>query len=489
MADQGLLGQAKPAGTTNTLLYGAPIDSSASAVLTIANDGTGAAYDVAIKDYDQKLTVDASTYKLHEGDVITGYRFALGTAIDTNSTLVPGNTITSADGEKTAKFESFYIPAYTEIDVKDVSIRAITVESVSGTFAVGDTFTKGTSPNNTDALVYAVVQSESNTIIHIGPSTLNGTGTEFADGDSVSTAGGASATVSTGGVGSANNEFVFSTDGSTFNLYLGTALTAFKDRTYRFDVSDSSMSGRDFSLSTTINGEWGPDNTAGTGDDGAEYTTGRTASGTAGSGGAYIDYDFSADANLGATLYVYDGGTGTAANANYGGTDRFLTMSTEFTYDEIYVYDIAGTWVNSSDSFTAGGTSFTLTGQTSEPYGYVRSYSGTTLTVIKGSGSADFAGSDTFQDSPKIGTATRATVTVSSVDVATTAVEAANYITLNKSNSANNVDRITSLVIGPGERLIVESATQNNVFTLIGFEDASTALTVRNFTTVTGGGE
>ena len=487
MADQGLLGQAKPAGTTNTLLYGAPIDSSASAVLTIANDGTGAAYDVAIKDYDQKLTVDASTYKLHEGDVITGYRFALGTAIDSSSDLDPGNTITSADGEKTAKFESFYIPPFTEIDVKSVLIRAITTESVSGTFAVGDTLTKGTSPDNTDALVYAVVQSESTTIIHIGPSTLNGGGTEFAEGDSVSTAGGASATISTGGIGTGVNEFVFSTDGSTFNLYLGTALTAFKDRTYRFDVSDSSMSGRDFSLSTTINGEWGPDNTAGTGDDGAEYTTGRTASGTAGSGGAYIEYDFSADANLGDTLYVYDGGTGTAANANYGCTDRFLTMSTSYAFDEIYVYDISGTWANSSDSFTAGGTSFTVTGQTSEPYGYVRSYSGTTLTVIKGSGSADFTGSDTFRDSPKLSTATRATVTVGSVTVGTTDVEAENYITLNKSLTASNVDRITSLVIGPGERLIVESATQNNVFTLIGFEDASNAFTVRNFTTTTGG--
>ena len=54
MADQGLLAQAKPAGTTNTVLYAAPIDSSASAVLTVTNDGTGAAYDVAIKDFDQK---------------------------------------------------------------------------------------------------------------------------------------------------------------------------------------------------------------------------------------------------------------------------------------------------------------------------------------------------------------------------------------------------------------------------------------------------
>jgi len=488
MADQGLLGQSKPTGATNTLLYSAPIDSSASAVLTIANDGTSSAYDVAIKDYDQKLTLNASSYLLHEGDVVTGYRFELGTPIDSNSGLTAGSSITSADVEKTAKFESFYIPAFTEIDVKDVSIRAITVESVSGTFAVGDTLTKGTSPDNTDALIYAVVPGESNAILHIGPSTINGGGSEFTAGDSVSTAGGASATISTGGVGTANNEFVFSTDGSTFNLYLGTDLTVFTDRAYRFDVSDSSMTGRDFSLSSTINGEWGPDNTAGNADDGTEYTTGKTTNGTPGSASAWIQYDFSQDPNLPSELYVYDGGTGTAANANYGGDDRFLTLSTSFTYDEIYVYDITGTWVDNTDSFTAGGTSFTVTGQTSGPYGYVRSLSGTSLTVIKGLNSADFAATNTFQDSPLDGTASRSTVTVSSVDVATTAVEDANYITLNKTNSANNVDRITSIVIGPGERLIVESATANNTFTLLGFEDASNAFTVRNFVQVGGGG-
>ena len=43
------------------------------------------------------------------------------------------------------------------------------------------------------------------------------------------------------------------------------------------------MSSKDFSISTTLNGEWGPDGTAGNSHDGAEYTTGRTTNGTAGS--------------------------------------------------------------------------------------------------------------------------------------------------------------------------------------------------------------
>ena len=50
MAKQGLLAQLKPSANTDTVLYSAPIDRSASAVLTIANDGTGSAFDVALKD-------------------------------------------------------------------------------------------------------------------------------------------------------------------------------------------------------------------------------------------------------------------------------------------------------------------------------------------------------------------------------------------------------------------------------------------------------
>ena len=82
---------------------------------------------------------------------------------------------------------------------------------------------------------------------------------------------------------------------------------------------------------------------------------------------------------------------------------------------------------------------------------------------------------------PASNTATRSTVTVSSVDVASTAVEVGNYLAKDVANGNNEIDKITSLVIGPGERLIVESATQNNVFSLIGFEDNSTALTTRVF--------
>ena len=490
MANQGILAQLKPSANTNTVLYSAPIDSSASAVLTVANDGTGSAYKVGLKNYDQKLTLDASTYLLHKGDAITDYRFTVNTAISaSNNSFTPGTKFTSDDKESTLIFESFYKPPTTTIYVKSIASRIITLESISGTFAVGQTITKGTGGNTTVATILAS-SGEGASTVTIGPSTINGSGSEFADGDSVTGSGGGTGTVSTGGVGSATNEFAYSTTtaGGTYNLYLTDTLTVFNDRIYRFDTSDSSMSGLDWSLSETVNGEWGPDNTAGTEDDGTEYTTGRTAVGTAGSGGtAYIQYDFS-QGTPPDTLYTYEGTTGTAANSAYGGSDRSITVSNSPTYTEFYAYDIDGTWTNSTDTFTVSGVTYTVTAQTAGPYGYVRKYDGTSLYVVKGIGSADFS-TDTFRDVPKLGTASRSLVTINSVAVATTALEAENYIVDGVTNGNNEVDKITSIVVGPGERVVVNSTTANNAFSLVGFEDVTTGFTTQTFNQSASGGE
>ena len=482
MARQGILAKAKPSAGTNTLLYSAPIDSSASTVLNVtAQGGSNTTFDVALKNYDQKLVVGASNHLLHEGDVVTGYRFALSTAIPATAGLASGTLLTSSDAESTARFESFYLPAFTEIDVRVRAIRAITLESVSGTFSVGETVVKGSGGNTATATIYAVSQG-SGTLVYVGPSTLAGSGSEFADGDSLTASGGATGTISTGGIATATNDFTFQTIGGTENLYLGDNLTLFTDRAYRFDVSDSSMSGRDFKLSITVNGEFGPDNDfAETADNGVEYTTGKTTNGTAGSSGAYVQYDLSQDTSLNQNLYYYDGGTGTASNSDYGGSDRLLTISTSYEYDEIYVYDVDGTWTNNTDGFEFNGTTYTVSSQTSGPYGYVRSYSGTDLYIIKGVGSADFAGSDTFQDNPKEGGGTRGTVTVSSVAVAVTAFETQEVIRKDNAITANTTEEIKSLVIGPGERLIVENAAADCSFVLIGFEDASTGFTTRTY--------
>jgi len=482
MAKQGLLAQLKPSANTDTVLYSVPINRTVSTVLTIANDGTGSAYDVALKNYDQKFTLDAATYKLHEGDVISSSVVEVGTAISGTGSLTVGDTITTTDQEKTFKFESFYTPPFTEIFVKVFAIRAIPVESQTGSFAAGDTISKGTSPNDTTAVVYGV----DGVLLHIGPSTLNGTGTEFAAGDSIGVSGGASATISASpAITAANNEFAFSTTtaGGVYNLFMGggNIFQVFDDRTYRFNVADSSMSGRDFHISETINGEYGPDGDASTtADNGTEYTTGKTTNGTAGSSGAYVQYAFG-DSTTPAVLYMYDGGTGTASNANYGGVDRLITFSNIYTYPGVYVFDKVGTIVDNTDTFLLDGVTYTITSQTAGAYGYVRDYTGSVLTFIKGLNSGDFSGSDTFRDVPKLNSASRTTATINSVDVASAAVEVSNYLVDGDATGNNEVDKITSLVVGPGETLVVKSTTANNIFSLVGFEDASNAITTRIF--------
>ncbi|AOV59961.1 tail fiber protein [Synechococcus phage S-CAM8] len=487
MSNQGFLGQSKPAGATNTLLYSAPANRSASTVLNVANDGTGSAYSVGVKRYDQELTVDASTYLLHEGDLVTGYTVTVDTPFEPISAgFSSGLQLTSVDAEKKFKFESSIRPEFVEYFVKSISIRQVALESVTGdAFSIGDTITKGTAPADTTAVIYGI---NGNTI-YIGPSTFS-TGVEFAEGDTISTAGGSGGTISTGGLFAAANKFVFSTTVSgIYDLYLtaaGNNLSLFNDRPYRFDVSDSSMTGHLFQLSTTTNGEWGPDglspsDPSDTGDGGTENTAGKTTSGTAGSSSAYVQYDFTLDTSGNSLFYWYNGDLTTASNNTYGSESGYLTNTATPTFTQFFVYDVEGTWVNATDAFLVGGTTYTVTAQDAGPYGYVRSYSGTTLQVIKGLYSADFAGTDTFLDAPLNSTADRSTVTVSSVDVATTALQAGEYIIEGKTNAANAVDRTTSLVIGPGERVIVNSATGDNTFSLIGFEDISTALTTRRF--------
>ena len=151
----------------------------------------------------------------------------------------------------------------------------------------------------------------------------------------------------------------------------------------------------------------------------------------------------------------------------------FCKKST-YEYDEIFIFDKVGTLGNNVDTFTFNGVTYTITGQTAGAYGYVKDYSGTSLKFIKGLNSADWSGSDTFRDVPKLNTANRTTATISSIAVASAAVETSNYIATNHANAANNDEKITSLVVGP-EVVVVNSTTQNNVFSLIGFEDASTA--------------
>lgn len=474
MAKSGLLAQAFPAAAA--LLYRAPINATASAVLTAAADGTGGNYSVGIKDYDQEFTLDASTYLFHRGDVISNEIWTLDNQID--QTLIQwGNDITSTDGEKAAKFHSFVKPAATTIYVQTESLRRLTVESQSGEFAVGDTLTTGASPDDTTATIYEVYSSGANFIIVVGPSTVNGAGAEFTDADVVTATSGGTATISAGGVSTAFDSFIFSTTtaGGVYNSYYSDQLVLFDERNYVFDVSDASMTGRTFRLSDSINGEWGPDGVFGNGDDGTEYTLGKTVTGTPGNAGASVAYDFGLQAPP-TPLYYYDAGTGTATNADYGGEDRFLTLTSSVTYNQIRVYDVVGTWVNNVDTFIAGNTTFIVTAKSGGKWGIVKESSGATLRVSLGLNSAAFVATDTFFDAPA-GETLQALAEISSVDVDVTDIPSDAYIVNTKALSASAVDKISALVVGPGQSVVVESSAQHVSYNLVGFEDVSTEIT------------
>ena len=475
----GILANSKPNGSA--LLYRAPIDSSVSAVINVSNDGTGAAHSIGLKNYDQRLALNANTYEFRPGYVVSNYLLSTTTPIPAGAT--PGSQLLAVDGTSTAKFNRYVIPETTTIFVKDVLLKRLTLGSVSGVIGLGDTLTKGSGGDTTTALVFEVFVSGSDTIAVVGPETVNGSGTAFADGDILTATSGGNGTIGSGGIGTAGQDFVFSTTtaGGVYNSHFNDALTVLLDRTYRFDVSDSSMTNRLFQVSQTANGEFGPDGDFGaTGDNGTELTAGKTTSGTAGSSGAYVQIDMAQTGQAPGSLYYYDGGTGDIANAAYGGTDRFLTMSNTFTYDQISVYDVSGTW-SATTTFTFNSLAYTVNVQTAGKYGYVRNWDSAsqTLDVILGEGSAAFAGTNTFEDTPLV-SASSNTATVSSVTTDATAIADDQYFINGKTVSANSTERYTSIVLGPGDSIIVNSASQNNSFILNGFQENSDEFTVNH---------
>jgi len=119
----GKLAAAKPAATTNTTLYQCPITQSASTVLEVCNQsGSSATYRAALRNYNQVLTLDSSSYAFRKGNVITDYK------------------LTISPGIPTADFDPGDVVVY---NVKVEPIGQVSIDSTSqvGTFALGDTVT------------------------------------------------------------------------------------------------------------------------------------------------------------------------------------------------------------------------------------------------------------------------------------------------------------------------------------------------------------
>ena len=130
---------------------------------------------------------------------------------------------------------------------------------------------------------------------------------------------------------------------------------------YRFDLSDNSLSGHPFKLSTTDNGSH---------NSGSEYTTGKTTNGSQGSAGAYVEYTVNAATSD--ILYYYCsshsgmGGTITVFGSSYGDADvqSYLSAGTGITLSGSGVIATTITQYADSDvqSYLSAGTGITLSG-------------------------------------------------------------------------------------------------------------------------------
>lgn len=595
----GKLASSKPAATTNTLLYSCPINAAASAVLNVCNQSSSAtSYRVALKEYDQILTVTAGQ-NFYKGNPLSSYKLAVSPGIKL-SEFNPGNSISSVDGKKKAKLLDAVIPTSTiSIGTKIVSLGTVSISSPTGTFTLGDTVsnTSGVSgtlyASGTGDLTLNIssVTAGATSIIVNDPSVVIATDLLYADTELISvtavntgtraltvtrgalgTTGAAHVAGSQGTILSASatpvtttinqvggitasdttipvastagfsqgdfirigNELMtivtvnasdftvtrasFSTTAATaingatitryvnsgslllrffaandvltaapsgatatntsttfagsdkyvFDLGSGTygryaTLTLNLGRTYRFLTNDTSNTGKVFSISDTADGatNWG-----------APY--GITTSGTPGSGGAYTQFVITT-ANIGTNynLFYYEDAT-----SGLGGA---ITVDQDPRYDEVYIYDPTGTWVT-SDTFVVSSTSQTVGTVTAGAYGYVQSYSSTSLKVTLGVGSSAFTTSSSFYDTPALAGATRSLITPSAVTTNTTVDDAADYLFYDKAISGNVTDKNSGIVVGPGQNLIVYSTANTLSYVLNGFEDNTSDFTVVQYT-------
>ena len=132
-------------------------------------------------------------------------------------------------------------------------------------------------------------------------------------------------------------------------------ITAPKTLDYYFDLSDSSMSGKVFALSTTSDGTHGS---------GAQFTNGVTTAGTPGNSGAYLEVKFTQeDPDV---LYYYDANTSGMGNKLVTGMGYLETDSATVTYAGTgkFPQGIQGSIQKLSDgttNFIQGGSNITIT--------------------------------------------------------------------------------------------------------------------------------
>jgi len=177
------------------------------------------------------------------------------------------------------------------------------------------------------------------------------------------------------------------------------------DRKYIWDLSDASCA--NYPMKFSADAEDGPNSEPA----GTEYTQGVSKVGTAGQSGAFTSIDVGE--NTPTSLFAYADGTPAGSTTGVGFT---FAVNPDPTYEEIFIYDVAGEALAAADTFTVNNTTQTIlaNGVTVGPYGYVMGFDSAKahLKVAISPGSANFAVNDVFLDTPTLNNGTRVEATV-----------------------------------------------------------------------------
>ena len=439
--------------------------------------------DTTLKVSDGTASVGASYFVLSDG--VNGYTpeiilvgtptFYSGTTGGANVTVTRGQFGTSAAAHRSGQMVSFYqdagqtttinegaqyAAADTTLTVSDATVvvsgQYIRVDNeimlVTGVTGNDLSVTRGqwgtTDANHADGATVTPMSQGSQAMVNwFDPSeTLTG-GTTSATVDTQFTAT-SSAIYTTG--------FVWGTVSG--QEVVPTSFTMDVERTYRFDQSDSTNTSLPLRFSDTQEG------TGATPVAGTEYTTGVTKSGTAGTDGII---DIIPTAQSPNPLYYYAEGTpSTAGSTVYSAS---LTVVQDPQYTEILLYDVKGTWIT-GDTFLVGTSTITVGTVTGGKYGWVSDWTAPVLSVTLGPGSAAFAASDTFVDTPPEQGADRTTATVNSVTQPAD-LETADYIMYDYAIAANGANKHSGIVVGPNSHIVVYASSADLTFQVNGFEN------------------
>ena len=253
------------------------------------------------------------------------------------------------------------------------------------------------------------------------------------------------------------NRYVVTSTGpsATDHVYVG-QLQLNIDLTYKFDLSDASNA--NYPLKLSADAVEGPnDPTPGT-----EYTQGVSKVGTAGQAGAYTS--IAIDENTAISLFAYADGTIGSPPAATTGVGFSISVQTDPSYEQVFIYDVGGEPLIAGDTFTVNNVTQTVQslGVAAGPYGYVMDWDPAKahLKVALGAGSTEFVDNTEFYDTPTLNNGTRTIVkavtgkilSVDSVGAADANRSAGTYanLTANATGASGNIAKAKFTVVVDG---------------------------------------